>query len=56
MRDIIEIVSILAFNSQNAAFHRKNFKIKNAQIGLKQAFFTKKSIGRLNFLFYITIL
>jgi len=42
MRDVIEIVSILASNSQNAAFHRKTCKRKNAQIGLKQAYFTKQ--------------
>ena len=38
VRDFIEIVSILASNSQNAAFHRKTCKRKNAQISLKQAF------------------
>ncbi len=42
MRHFIEMVSILASNSQKAAFHKKNCKRKNVQIGLKQAFFTKQ--------------
>jgi len=42
-RDFIEIVSILASNSQNAAFHRKGLvNAKMSQIALKQAFFTKQ--------------
>jgi len=38
-RDFVEIVSILASNSQNAAFHRKTCKLKNVSIWLKTSFF-----------------
>ena len=36
-------MSILASNSQNAAFHRMDLNAKMSQIRLKQAFFTKQN-------------
>ena len=41
-RDFIEIVSILASNSQNAAFYRKNMKTQKCSNWPKTSFFTKQ--------------
>ena len=50
MRDFIEIVSILASNLQNAAFHRKDLQTQQClKLASNKVFSRNTSIARLNF-------
>ena len=44
MRDFIEIVSILASNSQNASFHRKNLETQKCSNWPKTSFFHQTKV------------